>query len=560
MILRIRFFLISICLLGVLQSNCVKAQQESWSTERPRPAEWANLIFGGRFMDRFLPMPNLGSLTKETWGAGNVLPRDVKNGIEHKDFSFWCGSLIKGDDAKYHLFVCGWPEKAKDGHQYWPNSVLYNSVSDNPFGPFTVTDTIGKGHNSVVFKSKNGNYVVYVIDGYYTSTNCNGPWKYYKFDFQNRDRDIIEGLSNCGFVKREDGSNLMICRGGGIWISEDGLSSYHLITQKRAYPDIPGEFEDPAIWKDNVQYNLIVNDWFGRIAYYLRSKDGINWKVESGEAYMPGVARHEDGTVEDWFKFERIQIFQDNYGRATQANFAVIDVEKYYDKGNDIHSSKNIAVPIAKGRLLTILDNEKVTESSQSIRVKITAEQDFNPQKEIDVKSLYFGDPELVNYGKGGKVVKTEKEGNDLILTFDSKACNFSNDEFAAKLLGKTNKGKLIYGYARLPWVTFNEAILSSRFPRFIYASNGYKIRLEVQNFGQVSSNNANVQICYIKNDKEVEITQGIVPTLSPYQKTELELSCGNIFEKGVEYSIVVRINSGDKKSEVLKGKALQLK
>ena len=52
-------------------------------TDRLRPAEWNNLVFGGRFMDRFLPMPDLGPLTRDTWGADNVLPRDIKNGIEN---------------------------------------------------------------------------------------------------------------------------------------------------------------------------------------------------------------------------------------------------------------------------------------------------------------------------------------------------------------------------------------------------------------------------------------------------------------------------------------------
>lgn len=47
----------------------------SQTTERPRPAEWSNLVYGGRFMDRFLPMPGVGQLTRDTWGADHVLPR-----------------------------------------------------------------------------------------------------------------------------------------------------------------------------------------------------------------------------------------------------------------------------------------------------------------------------------------------------------------------------------------------------------------------------------------------------------------------------------------------------
>ena len=70
-------------------------------------------------------------------------------------------------------------------------------------------------------------------------------------------------------------------------VSKDGLSAYRQITGKRVYPDIDGRFEDPVVWKDSLQYHLIVNDWLGRIAYYQRSKDGLHWVTEQGEAYMP---------------------------------------------------------------------------------------------------------------------------------------------------------------------------------------------------------------------------------------------------------------------------------
>ena len=41
--------------------------------------------------------------------------------------------------------------------------------------------------------------------------------------------------------------------------------------------------------------------------------------------YFHRINQYEDGTVEDWYKYERIKVLQDEYGRAVQANFAVID-------------------------------------------------------------------------------------------------------------------------------------------------------------------------------------------------------------------------------------------
>jgi len=546
-------------------------ETKAQTTDRPRPAEWNNLVFGGRFMDRFLPMPNLGSLTRDTWGADNVLPRDIKNGIENRKWSYWGGNIKLGEDGKYHQFVCGWLESSPKGHATWPGSTVFNAVSDNSLGPYVVKDTIGKGHNPEVFRLSDGRYVIYVIGGYYIANGINGPWTYGKFDFLNRDRKLIEGNSNFTFAQREDGSYLMICRGGGQWFSQTGLSAYNQvtgtrigadkkITPVRAYPQRPGNFEDPVVWRDNVQYNLIVNDWLGRIAVYERSKDGVNWKVESGEAYLPGVSKHEDGTVENWFKYERLKIFQDKYGRAQQGNFAVIDVEKKFDLGSDIHSSKNIGIPLTVGRLLTILDKKPITTDTKTIRVKIAAEPGFNPQTDLDLKSLQFGEPEAVNYGKGGKVIKIEKAGADLILTFDAAGNNFPDDEFAAKMLGKTSKGKLLFGYARLPGVDFIEPILSSLLPVITPNENGFNLKVEVQNFGQVASKIDKIKVVFLKDDKETEVASSTIHSLKPFEKASLDLKCGKIFEAGVEYTFAVIINPDAKHPVYLHGKLTPLK
>jgi len=160
----------------------------SQTTVRERPAEWNNLVFGGRFMDRFMPMPSTGKLTSDTWGADNVKPRYTDNGIENRKYSFWGGNKVLGDDGKYHLYVCGWLESSPKGHATWPQSTVFHAVSDNLYGPFLVKDTIGKGHNPEVFRLKDGRYVIYVINGYYIANGVNGPWKYGKFEFLNRDR------------------------------------------------------------------------------------------------------------------------------------------------------------------------------------------------------------------------------------------------------------------------------------------------------------------------------------------------------------------------------------
>ena len=512
-------------------------------TERPRPAEWDRLVEGARFMDRFLPMP-AGKLSSDVWGAKNVIPRYVDNGIEDDVRSYWGGNILKDNMGQYHLYVCGWPESSPKGHMFWPNSTVYHAVCDNSVGPFMIKDTIGPGHNPEAFRLKDGRVVVYVIDGYYLADGLNGPWTYNKFDFDKRDRPIIEGLSNLTFSRREDGSYLMVCRGGGVWISQTGLTPYNQISDKRVYPPVKGEFEDPVVWRDHVQYHLIVNDWLGRIAFYLRSKDGVDWVTDPGEAYMPGVSAHEDGKVEDWFKYERIKILQDEYGRAIQANFAVIDTLKHEDWPNDNHSSKNISIPLNPGLLLTVLDTKPVTANTKTIRVRIAAEEGFDPQTDIDPGSLRFGASTEVNFGKGCKVLRTAKEGKDLIVTFDAKGNGITAEEFAPKLLGKTTAGKLLYGYARLPWVSYNDPILSARMP--VFATDGRNMTVEVENFGQVTSKPAVLKLEQLKDGKKTPIGQTKLPSLAPYGKTKVTLSGKADFRKEEACDFILTIRTTD--------------
>ena len=85
----------------------------SQAIERPRPPEWDKLVYGARFIDRFLPMP-AGTLSYDTWGTQCVIPRYIDNGIEDRQWSYWGGNILY-EDGKYHLFVCGWLENSPRG-------------------------------------------------------------------------------------------------------------------------------------------------------------------------------------------------------------------------------------------------------------------------------------------------------------------------------------------------------------------------------------------------------------------------------------------------------------
>lgn len=470
-------------------------------------------------MDRFLPMPQ-GQTAQGIWGTDSVQNRYVDNGIELPGMSFWGGNLLQTPDGKYHLYVCGWPENSPRGHMFWSNSTVFHATADCATGPYRIENSIGKGHNPEAFRLADGRVVVYVIDGYYIAPQEDSRlWTYGKFQFDSRDRKIIEGLSNLTFARRQDNSYLMVCRGGGVWISKDGLSPYRQLTDKRVYPAVEGRFEDPVIWRDSLQYHLIVNDWLGRIAFYQRSKDGVHWVTEQGEAYVPGVSYHANGEVEHWFKYERLKIFQDEQGRAIQANFAVIDTIKWEDLPNDRHSSKNICIPLNKGLLLEVLNQTPIDASTKRIEVRIKGEDGFNPQTYLDIESLRFGSYTEVNFGRGCKAIRSKADGKDLIVTFKGKGSGITADEFAPKLIGKDKQGKMTFGYAHLPYVNYRPALLSARRP--VYKQEAACIEMEVQNFGLSASAPAEVEIRYNGNS----LGKVDIQSLQSYATTTVKLN-----------------------------------
>ena len=512
-------------------------------TDRELPAEWENLVKGARHMDRFLPMEGR-VMSADVWGCNDVKPRLVDNGIEQEGVSFWGGNIIKGEDGLYHLFVCGWPENSPRGHMFWSKSTVFHATSENSYGPFKVVSSIGKGHNPEAYRLADGRWLVYTIDGYYHATDPNGIWWFSKFNFDNRDRKIIEGLSNLTFARRQDGSMLMVCRGGGVWISRDGVNDdWHQISDGRVYPAVKGEFEDPVVWRDSVQYHLIVNDWLGRIAWYERSKDGLNWIVEPGEAYTINFTAHKDGSVEKWFKYERPKVLQDEYGRVVQMNFAVIDTIKWEDLPNDHHSSKNVCIPMNKGLLISVLNTSKVTTKTKAIEVLVRSEEGFDVQNDLDIESLRFGSYKEVNFGRGARVIKTYKRDNDLVLVFKGKDTSIDAEEFAPKLLGQKKDGQMVFGYCRLPEIDYTPALLSTRRPTL--ADDGRTVTIRVENYGLSESKPSCVKIM----SKGVLVGEGNIPALNPYGIHDLVVTSPTPLGKNEDITFDVTLTTENKET-----------
>ena len=494
----------------------------SWEHEPSEYQPPADLVRGAAFIDRILPMPvGTNGLRADVWGGDNVKPRNVDNGIEDPAWSYWCRSVHREADGKYHLFGARWPENHPKGFDGWGSSRVYHAIADDPVGPFRVVEPdIGPGHNVTCFRARDGSYLIGVIYNGYIGPTVNGPWTRRPIPFDFRGSHCPDD-SNNSYASREDGSVLMINQPGRVWISEDGLKPFRRVTDRHGgHPCAPGIFEDPIIWRDEVQYNVIFNDWYGRTAFYLRSKDGVNWVWDQGIAYDVNVAKHPDGSRERWYKFERPSVLQDQYGRATHIYFAVLDTRKDLDKPSDGHTTKNIALPLVVPRRLEILDGPSVA-GAKTLRVKIRAEPGFAPRTDVDVASLRFGAPSAVDRGRGLMAASSAAAGEDLVVTFAGTTAGFAAEDFVGKLIGADAKGGLLFGFARLPGVSFNEPILDAARPEI----DSGRAAFVVENFGMTSSVPGRTTVVLRKPDGAVAGQAEVaLPAIPAYGHVRIEL------------------------------------
>ena len=113
-----------------------------------------------------------------------ILPADPENFFKTEGYFNWCGSVVKGEDGKYHLFYSRWPEASKFSGWLLFSEVAH-AVADSPAGPWEYRETVlegsGPGHWDAItahnpkIKHFEGKYYLY-----YASTHLNPPGDFAK--------------------------------------------------------------------------------------------------------------------------------------------------------------------------------------------------------------------------------------------------------------------------------------------------------------------------------------------------------------------------------------------
>ena len=375
-----------------------------------------------QYMDCFLPMPMIGELSEDCWGAADVGARDQSNGLEDQDMSdycYWDGSIIKDEETgKYYMFASRWAQNGGhwgseyDGNLGWRGSQAIRAVSDSLYGPYVDEGPIwpdyydGAGHNVFAFKLSEKDpvygqykYAISVSDvgrngdavngTFHLSDSLTGEWTH--IGKMNVDTNEF-GLSNISIMVRPDGRYEATNRNGDIAIA-DSIEGPWEVVERKLWWKVPGmsheNVEDPVIWYSDGLYHCIANKWDARYAYYLTSDDGIhNWKLHPGTAYTPDTEflSYTDGTMNHWTKLERPNVYIEN-GTLTAMTFAVIDVQKEEDMPNDSHGSKVIVVPFAGDKLGEFASRKDVLERREGI----LPAQDANIQSWKDEADKNYG-------------------------------------------------------------------------------------------------------------------------------------------------------------------------
>jgi hypothetical protein len=214
----------------------------------------------------------------------------------------------------------------------------------------------GKGHNVTALVLPDGRYAVVVSEtrpgDVFVSNSPEGPWEQLgsiQVD-ANGFNPHDGGMSNVSIMIRPDGDFEIVARSGAIMISKTGILGPYKIQGPSIYPTIPGipqhNLEDPVIWFSGGLYHIVMNCWSDRKAYHLTSSNGLTDWENRGLAYDPTVdfVRYKNGVVNRWNKLERPSVFVED-GHVKFFTFAVIDVPKDDQRGNDGHGSKVIVVP-----------------------------------------------------------------------------------------------------------------------------------------------------------------------------------------------------------------------
>jgi predicted GH43/DUF377 family glycosyl hydrolase len=308
-----------------------------------------------------------------------------------ESYYIWCGSMVEGEDGKYHLFYSRWPRKL--GHNAWvTHSEIAHAVADSPLGPYRHHDValpardkdVWDGlctHNPNVHRFGGKYYLYYMGNtgdgqvsrglnwthrnrqriGVAVADNPAGPWQRFDKPLIDVTPGFIDALcaTNPSVTQRPDGGFLMVYKavgdqgkppfGGPVLHAVATADSPAGPFTKHPKPVFVKEgvafaAEDPFIWYQGDRYWAIVKDnagYFtnaGKSLALFESRDGLDWNLARHALVSKVEIRWEDGPVQRLNSLERPQLWLKDGQPAVLFCAA--------DESNDRAHSFNVAIPL----------------------------------------------------------------------------------------------------------------------------------------------------------------------------------------------------------------------
>lgn len=296
-------------------------------------------------------------------------PAPVGGGFAMDDDWVWCGSPVKGEDGRYHLFASRWPKALSFSPHWLTNSEIVRASSDTPIGPYRFEEVVlgdrgetfwdGRMQHNPTIHYYDGIYYLFYIGTTYegekptperpevvrspkalearanqriglaTAPSVFGPWT-------RSDEPLLQPrpgrwdalmTTNPAPCIREDGSVLLIYKSTahqqdllrfGAARAPHPAGPYERAAEEPIFRfDETGDhIEDGYVWWSAAErrYEMIMKDMKGGICGELHagihatSPDGVNWKVSDPPKAYSRRMRWDDGSETVQASFERPQL------------------------------------------------------------------------------------------------------------------------------------------------------------------------------------------------------------------------------------------------------------
>jgi len=291
---------------------------------------------------------------------------DPTGGYREPEAWVWCGSVIRGDDDRYHMFASVW-SKSLPFNPYWvSNSRVVRATADRPEGPYRYVEDVlpprgeafwdGRMTHNPTIHYADGHYLLFYTGTTYpgpapdadwqpgwdhptliaahanqriglaTATSISGPWTRRDAPILAPRPDRWDGLitTNPAPCVLPDGRIRLLYksvaeRGGamrfGLAAAVRWDAPFHRVQDRPVLEgDADGGIEDGYLWCDDRQFHLLFKDFTGRITgeigapALIGSRDAIHWDTTRARRVCSKTLPTLDGRTLRLSALERAQV------------------------------------------------------------------------------------------------------------------------------------------------------------------------------------------------------------------------------------------------------------